>query len=157
MSVREARGGDSPRRGSYGGFGMSDQKTIVPSAGPYAGQAISVDTGEADRAITEGWASDPYAAPGNGKKAAKEPDDEARAKFTDMANAAARRWRGEETEGNPRKGERKSEPKPAPRRDEGEARETRRDMQADEPFGRGYETRAAATRSDEGKSSSTKK
>lgn len=72
---------------------MADEPRIIQATvGPYAGQRLTVSATEADRAIAEGWAIDPFAEP----KEAKEQTEEERAKSAEAAAAGARRLRGEE-------------------------------------------------------------
>lgn len=72
-----------------------DTRIIVPSAGPYAGQRMTVDAGEADRAISEGWAADPFAEKGPDDQRKEHTAEEA-AEMANKAEAAAKRWRGED-------------------------------------------------------------
>jgi hypothetical protein len=116
--------------GSFGGFDMPEDelKLIVPSHGPYRGQRITVSVGDADAAISEGWATDPFALtaePKEGEAAPELEDEDMRAKRIEQAEAAARRWRGEEEETGTT------------------GKQKTRDMQADKPSAT-YQTRAAA-------------
>lgn len=76
-----------------------NEMLIEPSAGPYRGQRVKVSAAEGKRAIKEGWARDPFA-PANDekdKKDAPQPDEEgAHDKRTELAEAAAKRWGGED-------------------------------------------------------------
>lgn len=67
-----------------------DKKMIEPLMGPYAGQRIEVDAADAEQAIADGWAKDPFAPPSD--KPAPEIDQE---KAAAAAAKAARKLRGE--------------------------------------------------------------
>lgn len=71
---------------------MAEEKMIEATAGPYAGQRISIPAGDADQAITDGWARDPFATP-DPKAKPKEWDME---KVGAAAEKAARKLRGED-------------------------------------------------------------
>lgn len=75
-----------------------DSQIIEPSAGPYKGQRISVSAAEAKRAIKEKWARDPFAVDEaqDGDDAQAQVDDAEMAKRNERAEAAAKRWRGDE-------------------------------------------------------------
>lgn len=115
-----------------------DTKIIIPSVGPYAGQRMTVDPKEADQAISEGWATDPFAPPppapkeGEAAKPPKELTDEERGEMAKKADAAAKRWRGED-EG----------------KDKSKAKTETRDMSAGERHA--YETRAEAPKAEAAK------
>lgn len=84
----------------------SETKRIEATHGPYAGAQIDVPTADADSAIADGWAFDPYAeVDPNPNAEPKEitADDNARALAA--AETAARKFRGEA-----------EPPKPAPAR-----------------------------------------
>jgi hypothetical protein len=73
-----------------------DDQMIIPSHGPYKGQRIQVSADEAKRAVKEGWARDAYAETVEDEKQPEPQDDETMAKQQQLADAAAKRWRGEE-------------------------------------------------------------
>lgn len=109
---------------------MPDEtKIIQPSYGPFAGQQITVPAAEADEAISAGWAVDPYAPPSTEQPAAADLDPDARQALIDAADAAARKWRGEEESEDVKKAKAKTKDdtsaKPASR-----ASEETRDMKA---------------------------
>jgi hypothetical protein len=74
---------------------MADEETkqIMPMLGPYAGQRISVPIADADKALADGWASDPFAAEPAPLRELT-PDEHFEA--TKEAELYARKWRGEE-------------------------------------------------------------
>jgi hypothetical protein len=79
---------------------MTDETvTIEATAGPYAGQRLTVAAAEAKKAISEGWAKDPFAEPAE----VKELTDEERFKVLEAANKGASRLRGEEDADNGKK------------------------------------------------------
>jgi hypothetical protein len=105
---------------------MSDEsRQIEATLGPYRGQRLTVPTADADRAIADGWATDPFAPPVE----PKEQTEEERASAIEAAEKAARKLRGEE------EGEAKPKAK-------GPKSETRA-MEAD--AGEPYATREAAS------------
>jgi hypothetical protein len=72
---------------------MTDEPVVIEAtAGPYAGQRLTVAAAEAKKAIADGWAKDPFAEPAE----AKELTDEERFKVLEAANKGASRLRGEE-------------------------------------------------------------
>lgn len=71
---------------------MAEDRMIEAIAGPYRGQRLTVPGDVAELAITDGWASDPFAPP-DPKAKPKEWD---MAKVEAAAEAAARRLRGED-------------------------------------------------------------
>lgn len=76
-----------------------ENKTIEATAGPYKGQRLTMPAADADQAIADGWARDPFApAPGPDDKPAKEPTDEERQAVMDKAEKAAKKLRGETVE-----------------------------------------------------------
>jgi hypothetical protein len=76
---------------------MADEPVVIEAtAGPYAGQRLTVPAADAKQAIADGWARDPFA-PAEEPKEVKEVTDEDRAKVAEAAEKAARKLRGEET------------------------------------------------------------
>ena len=70
---------------------MADEPVVIEAtAGPYAGQRLSVAAADAKKAISEGWARDPFAAPGEVKKLTADE----RFAMLQKAEAAATRLRG---------------------------------------------------------------
>lgn len=71
---------------------MSEELTqIEATAGPYRGQRLTVSKADAEAAIAEGWAIDPFAARPEGKTMT----DEERLDLLAKAEAGARKLRGE--------------------------------------------------------------
>ena len=95
-----------------------DLKTIEPLYGPYHGQHIRVGAADADQAIDEGWARDPYLRPDQRPTAASLTS---RTELMHAAERAARRWRGDTTEYDenmnpiPEGGRAPARPKPKPK------------------------------------------
>lgn len=125
-----------------------ENKIIEPLVGPYAGQHVTVTAADAESAISEGWARDPYALPDPKAEAPKERTQEEYEKQVAAAEKAARRWRGEEEpEAESKSGKKKvaDEPVEAKRPAAGGDEEVDRSMEADQP-GDGYTTRETASR-----------
>jgi hypothetical protein len=79
---------------------MADEPVVIEAtAGPYAGQRLTVAAAEAKKAIAEGWAKDPFAAP----EEPKEMTEDERVKVLEAAHKGARRLRGEEEPVNGKK------------------------------------------------------
>ena len=113
---------------------MPDEtKRIQANYGPFAGQQIDLPTEDADAAIADGWASDPFA-PVDPKAEPPEFNQERHDAILVAAEKAGRKIRGEAEPGNdkPRK--------PAGKREKSDADAEDRAMEADKP-GSGYETR----------------
>jgi hypothetical protein len=68
---------------------------IYCTAGPYAGQRLTVSPAEAKQAIADGWAVDPDAPPPAADEAPKDVTPEQRAKTLEAAEKAANKLRGE--------------------------------------------------------------
>jgi hypothetical protein len=103
---------------------MADEPVVIEAtAGPYTGQRLTVAASEAKKAIAEGWAKDPFAAP----EEPKEMTEDERMKRLEAAAAGARRLRGEEEPDNGKK-----------------AKEDRA-LEADKPAA-GYETRTTKSK-----------
>lgn len=81
---------------------MSDElKTIEGLYGPYAGKRLTVSPADAEQAIADRWAKDPFAPveePKEGEEL-KLLTDEERQEILDKAEKAAKKLRGEEEEG----------------------------------------------------------
>lgn len=77
---------------------MDETKQVEATAGPYAGQRLTMPVDEAEQAITDGWARDPFAPPTD--EPPKEQTDEERADVVKKAEKAARKLRGEPDEGD---------------------------------------------------------
>jgi len=80
---------------------MNDQpetKRIEAVFGPLAGSLMDIPTADADAAIADGWARDPYAPPPSADEPVKEFDAAAHDQVLAAAEAAARKIRGEDTE-----------------------------------------------------------
>lgn len=74
---------------------MPDEtKMIEATAGPYAGQRLTVSKADADEAIADGWARDPFAPPSD--KPAKELTGEEHQAMIAKAEKSARKIRGED-------------------------------------------------------------
>lgn len=110
---------------------MTEPKRIEALYGPFAGQQIDLPAADADQAISDGWARDPFARPSD------KPVDPLTQEKLDAAivaaEKAARKLRGEP---EPKK---KAAGKPA-------EKEATRTSTADTQEGGGYKTRT--TRSD---------
>lgn len=76
----------------------SETKRIEALYGPYAGSQIDIPTADADQAIADGWARDPFAPPAEPSDEPVEYDREAHEKAIEAAEKAARKFRGEDTE-----------------------------------------------------------
>jgi hypothetical protein len=72
---------------------MADDVLIEATAGPYAGQRLTVPAADAKQAIADGWARDPFATE---LEEPKEMTEEKRAKVAEAADKAARKLRGED-------------------------------------------------------------
>lgn len=104
---------------------MADETKVIEAiAGPYAGQRLTVPAADADAAIKDGWARDPFA-PVDPDAEPPELDQEAHDKMLTAAQKAARKLRGEE------------EP------DAGKKAKEAKSLEADNP-GATYETRSTA-------------
>jgi hypothetical protein len=117
---------------------MSDEPvTIEATAGPYAGQRLTVPAADAKQAIADGWARDPFAEVTDedrekDRQKAAEMTDEDKAKVAEAAEKAARKLRGEdEAEENGGKGKKGAKDK---------------SLEADKPES-GYETRSNTPKS----------
>src|SRR5262245_52536878 len=98
---------------------MADEtKEIEGTVGPYAGQRLTLPAADADAAIADGWARDPFAPLDPNAEPPKLLTDEERQKVLEAANKAASKLRGEEPADEPPK------PKPA-------AKAEQRDMKPD--------------------------
>lgn len=69
-----------------------DVKRVQPLYGPYAGQQLDMPAADADAAIADGWAIDPFAPPAETKELSAEERDQ----VVEKADKAARKLRGEE-------------------------------------------------------------
>jgi hypothetical protein len=110
--------------GGFGGFDMAEEETkfIDVTHGTGRGMRLSVPAAEAAQAVAQGWATNPFELPD--PDAVPEPEeDEVRAQRIENADAAMRKWRGEE----------EAEPK---------GKEKTRDMKAEQPAST-YQTRSA--------------
>lgn len=114
---------------------MNDEpKTIEAIYGPYAGQRLLMQAADADQAIADGWARDPFAKPSD--EPAKELSGEDVSKIQEKAEKAARKLRGEEPK---EESEEKSKDKPEAARPEPK---TERKVLDPEPAPKaGYQTR----------------
>lgn len=75
---------------------MTEETTAVHvTHGPYAGQRLTMNKSEADAAISEGWAIDPFK-PVDPEKELKQPTEEERAHVLEKAEHAVAKLRGEE-------------------------------------------------------------
>lgn len=72
---------------------MPEEKLIELIFGPYRDQRVSIAADEADKAIAEGWARDPFAPPDEMTK--QSLSDKELVEMWELAEKAARRWRGE--------------------------------------------------------------
>lgn len=74
------------------------EKLVEATAGPYRGQRLTLPIADADQAVKDGWAKDPFAAPPTDEELAeaKLPTEEERLKVEEAAAKAARKLRGEE-------------------------------------------------------------
>lgn len=96
---------------------MTDEtKVIEPQFGPYAGRRMTVQAAEADQAISEGWARDPFGPAPDPDEPSKEVPAEEQAEMIKKATAAGKRWRGEEEPDKDKLGK-KHEPEHQQRRD----------------------------------------
>lgn len=82
---------------------MSEEPAMVEvTVGPYKGQRLTMAKAEAQQAIADKWAIDPFASPepppkeGEAPKEAKPMTDEERAEIHAKAHAAIAKLRGEE-------------------------------------------------------------
>jgi hypothetical protein len=94
---------------------MADEpKTIEATLGPYAGQRLTMSAADADAAIADGWARDPFEQHDPDAQP-KEMTDEERQKALDAAEKAIHKLRGdEEAEGEADKPKEKPKAKPKP-------------------------------------------
>lgn len=70
---------------------------VQATAGPYAGQRLTLSAADAKQAIKDGWAVDPFAPPpAPDAEPPKQPTDEERVKINEAAEAAGRKLRGED-------------------------------------------------------------
>lgn len=92
---------------------MSETRTIEALVGPFRHSIITIDKADADRAIKDGWARDPF----NPFVPVADVDS---VKALAAAEAAAKKIRGEPDKAKdkpaPAKEEKQAEPKPAPER-----------------------------------------
>lgn len=81
---------------------MSDEiKQVEVLLGPYSGQRLNMPAADADQAVSDGWARDPFAPPVEPAKGAEPkppPTDEERAATLAKADKALRKLRGETDE-----------------------------------------------------------
>lgn len=90
---------------------VSELKRIQPTHGPYTGSQIDLPTADAEAAISDGWAIDPFA-PVDPNATPKEFSQDDHDKAIAAAEKAARKIRGEvDPDDNP--GHKKAEAKPA--------------------------------------------
>jgi hypothetical protein len=129
---------------------MSDEPKKMPeepaaiqvTAGPYAGQRLTMSKADADAAIAEKWAVDPFALPPTKEeeekqtKEAKPMTEEERLEIRAKAEKAARKLRGEPEPEEPAKEAAKPEPPKEPQ----PPPPVTRDLGADKPATR-YPTR----------------
>lgn len=88
---------------------MADElKRIEALYGPYAGRHLDVAAADADQAISDGWARDPYTP----RAEATEFDQEKYDAMLIAADKAARKLRGEQEPAAPAKKEGKAKDKP---------------------------------------------
>lgn len=118
-------------------------KRIRATHGPYAGQNLDVAAADADQAITDGWAIDPFAAV-DPNAPPPEFNQEKHDAMLVAAQKAARKLRGEHepgTDPNPEHGKddehRKDKPQP----------KEQRSLEAEKPAATGYETRGTTSKS----------
>jgi hypothetical protein len=77
---------------------MADETKVIEAiAGPYKGQRLTLPTADADQAIDDGWAKDPFE-PVDPDAEPPEFDQEANDAMIVAAEKAARKMRGEEDE-----------------------------------------------------------
>lgn len=92
---------------------MPDEtKRVQATHGPYAGSQIDLESSDAEAAIADGWAIDPFATV-DPKAEPKEWSQEAHDTATAAAAKAARKLRGEPEPDNPGEKDKKPEAKPA--------------------------------------------
>jgi hypothetical protein len=109
----------------------SETKRVEAIAGPWAGRQIDLPSADADQAIADGWARDPFAPPADPNAEPEEFDQEKHDTMTAAAEKAARKIRGEK------------EPDEAGEKID-KANETR-SLEADKPATTaGYQTRSAS-------------
>jgi hypothetical protein len=110
---------------------MADEtKVIEATAGPYAGQRLTVPAADADAAIKDGWAIDPFAAVDPDAEPPPAQTEEERMKTSEAAAKAARKLRGEDDA-------EKADKKPASKE---------KSLEADKPAS-SYETRSTMPKS----------
>jgi hypothetical protein len=112
-----------------------ENKRVRATLGPYAGGFLDIPAADAEAAISDGWAVDPYA-PADPTAEPAEFDQDKHDKATAAAEKAARKFRGEE------------EPGSKSRRPGGKKAENRA-YQSDSPADEGYETRSRSSRKGE--------
>ena len=99
---------------------MADEPVVIEAtAGPYAGQRLTVPAADAKQAIADGWARDPFATE---PEEPKDMTDDDRAKVAEAADKAAKKLRGEDDN------------------------DKKKSMEADKPA-EGYTTRSTAPKS----------
>ena len=82
-----------------------ETKRIEALFGPLAGSIMDIPTADADAAISDGWARDPFATPSaEDEQKQKEWSAETHEKVIEAAEKAARKIRGEEDDLKARKG-----------------------------------------------------
>lgn len=122
----------------------SEMKRIEALYGPYAGTQIDIPTADADAAIADGWARDPFATPDPNAEP-KEWSQEAHDKAMIAAEKAARKFRGEEEDVKAKKGVDKKKDSDVKtdddRQDETAQPLKTTSMQAGDDPAKGYETR----------------
>lgn len=121
---------------------MNDEpKMIQAVAGPYAGQRLTMPKVEAEAAIADKWAIDPFAPiaeakdPKDAKDAsAKDMSEDERAQIKAKAEQAARKLRGETDEPDKPAADESAKPADEPTKpaDMAQARHETRDLSADE-------------------------
>lgn len=77
---------------------MSDETSVIEAViGPYRGQRLTMPKAEAQQAIADKWAIDPFAPPSKEDEVPKKPmTDEERAEIIAKAEAGLAKLRGEE-------------------------------------------------------------
>jgi len=125
----------------------AETKRVEALFGPFAGSQMDIATADADAAIADGWARDPFAPPPDPNEPQKEFSAEDHAKVIEAAEKAARKIRGEDQEDElkAKKGAKKGKDTNADTQAAvGKARENQ--MEAGTDASKGYETRQQTTR-----------
>lgn len=118
-----------------------ETKRIEALYGPFAGGQIDIPAGDAEQAIADGWARDPYATP-DPKAEPKEWTQEGHDAMIKAAEKAARKIRGEAEPKAAKEAKGKEDANADTQAAVGEARE--RQMEAGKNDNGGYETRQSA-------------